>query len=90
MSKKTLSRLEFFEKMAAKKPRKGFLNSYYWKDITFFCNYFSHEEISVLEIGCGTGELIGKLKGKRKVGIDFSPAMIEQGKKQFPMWNFIA
>jgi SAM-dependent methyltransferase len=81
-------RLEYFEKAAAKRPRKGWLNSYYWRDITFFCNYFSHEEISVLEIGCGTGELIGKIKGKRKVGIDFSPAMIENGKKQFPDVEF--
>jgi len=83
VGKKQISRLEFFEQMALKKPRKGLLNRYYWKDITFFCDYFSHEEISVLEVGCGTGELIGKLKGKHKVGIDFSPAMIEQGKKQF-------
>jgi SAM-dependent methyltransferase len=82
------SRLEYFDKVAQKKPRKGWLNGYYWRDITFFCNYFSHEEISVLEVGCGTGELIGKLKGKRKVGIDFSPAMIENGKKQFPDVEF--
>ena len=88
MSKKVQSRLEYFEEMAKKKPRKGFWSSYYWKDITFFCDYFSHEEISVLEIGCGTGELIGVLKGKRKVGIDFSPTMIEQGKKQFPGVEF--
>ncbi len=81
-------RLEFFEKSAQKHPRKGWLNGYYWRDITFFCNYFSHEEISVLEIGCGTGELIGKIKGKRKVGVDFSPAMIENGKKQFPDVEF--
>src|ERR1700744_6717075 len=74
--------------MAAKKPRKGKFNSYYWKDITFFCNYFSHEEISLLEIGCGSGELIGNLKGSHKVGIDFSPGMIEEGKKQFPGVEF--
>ena len=88
VSKKIISKLEYFNQMALKKPRKGLLNSYYWKDITFFCNYFSHEEISVLELGCGTGEMIGKLKGKRRVGIDFSPAMIEQGKKQFPDVEF--
>jgi SAM-dependent methyltransferase len=81
-------RLEFFEKSSRKHPRKGWLNGYYWRDITFFCNYFSHDEISVIEIGCGTGELIGKLKGKRKVGIDFSPSMIEIGKKQYPEVEF--
>jgi len=81
-------RLEFFEKSAQKHPRKGWLNRYYWKDITYFCNYFSQEELSVIEIGCATGELIGNIHCKRKVGIDFSPAMIENGKKQFPDVEF--
>jgi SAM-dependent methyltransferase len=39
--------------------------------------------MSVLEVGCGTGELIGNIKGARKVGIDFSPRMIELAKNQF-------
>jgi len=81
-------RLDFFEKSAKKHPRKGWLNGYYWKDITFFCNYFSHEEISVVEIGCGTGELISNIRSKRKVGIDFSPSMIEEGRKQHPAVEF--
>ncbi|HTB30518.1 MAG TPA: methyltransferase domain-containing protein, partial [Bacteroidia bacterium] len=89
MSIEANKRLDFFEKSSKKHPRKGWLNGYYWRDITFFCNYFSHEEISVLEIGCGTGELIGKVKGRRKVGIDFSPSMIEIGKKQYPDVEFI-
>jgi len=80
--------LEFFEKYAQKHSHKGWLNGYYWRDITFYCNYFSQDEVSVLEIGCGTGELIGKIKGKRKVGIDFSPAMIENAKKQYPAIEF--
>jgi SAM-dependent methyltransferase len=81
-------RLEFFEKSAKKHPRKGWLNGYYWRDITFFCNYFSHEELSVIEIGCATGELIGNIRCKRKVGIDFSPAMIEAGKATHPDVEF--
>jgi len=41
-----------------------------------------------LEVGCGTGETIAKLKGKRKVGIDYSQKMIEQAKTQFPDIDF--
>src|SRR5687767_4993932 len=57
---------------------------YYWNDITHYCNYFSHEEYSVLEIGVGTGELLHQIKGKRKVGIDFSEKMIEHAKAKHP------
>ncbi len=76
--------LEYFDKLAPERIRIRKKHSYYWNDITYFCNYFSHETLSVLEIGCGTGELLHEIKGCVKTGIDFSPAMIEQARKQFP------
>lgn len=76
--------LEYFEKLAPGRVRIRKKHSYYWDDITYFCNYFSHEALSVLEVGCGTGELLNEIKGRVKTGIDFSPAMIEQARKQFP------
>lgn len=42
----------------------------------------------MLEIGCGTGELINEIKGTNKTGIDFSPRMIEIAQKQFPQIRF--
>jgi SAM-dependent methyltransferase len=68
------------------KYRKRF--KYYWKDIINYCNYFINENDSILEIGCGTGETISKLKGKRKQGIDYSPKMIEVARKNYPEVNF--
>lgn len=82
------TRFEYFEWVAKERKNKRKKHSYYWNDITFYCNYFAHEDMSVLEVGCGTGELIGNIKGQRRVGIDFSPAMIEQAKKQFPGTEF--
>lgn len=79
---------EFFEKIAPTRSQYRRRHGHYWEEITSYCDYFSHEDISVLEVGCGTGELIGKIKGKRKVGIDFSPNMIEQAQKQFPEVEF--
>ena len=81
-------RLEYFEKQAQVRAKSRKQHSYYWNDITYFCNYFAHEDLSILEIGCGTGELLNDIKGKRKVGIDFSPAMIDIAKKQFPAIEF--
>lgn len=42
----------------------------------------------MLEIGCGTGELLAELNGRRKVGVDFSEKMIEGARAQFPDLDF--
>jgi ubiquinone/menaquinone biosynthesis C-methylase UbiE len=88
-SAEAISQLEYFENIAKRRNGKRRKHSYYWKDITYFCNYFAQEDISILEIGCGTGELIGEIKGKRKVGIDFSPGMLDIARKQYPSVDFI-
>ncbi|MEN8115697.1 MAG: glycosyltransferase [Bacteroidota bacterium] len=62
---------------------------YYWDSITEYCNFFVHSESSVLEVGCGTGELLAKINGKEKTGIDFSGKMIELATTQFPDIDFV-
>ena len=79
---------QYFEDFASSYSnyRKRF--RYYWKDIVDYNNFYINKDQSVLEIGCGTGETLNKLNGKRKVGIDFSPAMIQEAKMQFPELEF--
>ena len=76
--------LDYFEKLAQSRVKIRKKHSYYWNDITFFCDYFSHETFSVLEVGCGTGELLNEIRGSKKTGIDFSPSMIDCARGQFP------
>jgi SAM-dependent methyltransferase len=45
---------------------------------------------TVLEIGCGTGDLIGHLRSKWGVGIDISEAMIRIARKKYPSIVFCA
>ena len=45
-------------------------------------------ESSVLEIGCGNGNLIGKLDVKKGVGVDISDKLIYLAKKNFPKVKF--
>lgn len=78
----------YFEDIAKSRVVDRKRHSYYWNDITKYINYFSHPDCSVLEIGCGTGELLGGIKGSHKTGIDFSPTMIEIAKKNYPDVNF--
>jgi ubiquinone/menaquinone biosynthesis C-methylase UbiE len=75
---------EYFNKVATKRIKQRKAKGYYWNDITKHCDYFIHEDYTVLEIGCGTGELLNDIKAKHKTGIDFSEEMINQARKQFP------
>ena len=74
---------KYFDKIAIDRIKYRKRRSYYWESITKYIDYFLTDDQSVLEVGCGTGELIGKIKGKEKIGIDFSELMIENAKKQF-------
>lgn len=38
----------------------------------------------VLEVGCGTGDILAHLRASRSLGIDVSPAMIEIARKKYP------
>ncbi|MFC1852351.1 glycosyltransferase [candidate division CSSED10-310 bacterium] len=43
---------------------------------------------SVLEIGCGNGDLLHHLNPRRAVGIDISPLSIERAKELYPDYEF--
>jgi ubiquinone/menaquinone biosynthesis C-methylase UbiE len=75
---------DYFNNIAGERGRMRNRHSYYWNDISSYCNYFSHETFSVLEIGCGTGELLMQVKGRKKTGIDFSESMISEAGKKYP------
>ena len=81
--------LDHFEKIAEKKNSSDrHKHRYYWNDITFYCNYFSLKLFSVLEVGCGTGELLNNIRAARKTGIDYSPIMITEAKNSFRRLTF--
>jgi ubiquinone/menaquinone biosynthesis C-methylase UbiE len=88
LSKRALSFYNHFENLAAHYAQYKKRFSYYWNDIVAYCNYFIHAEDSVIEIGCGNGDALSKLKGSKKVGIDFSPAMIKIAQEQYPALTF--
>jgi len=73
----------YFNQLAAlRKPRR--INAYYWQEISDYISYFSHEDSSVLEIGCGNGDLLASIPASAKTGIDFSNTFIEWAKERHP------
>ncbi|MBR6249901.1 MAG: glycosyltransferase [Bacteroidales bacterium] len=75
---------EYFEKAAAGWQKYRRRRSYYWNSITDYVGYYIHPDNSVLEIGCGTGELIASVNGSHKVGIDFCESLIAQAREAHP------
>lgn len=53
-----------------------------------YYNLLIPPEASVLEIGCGSGELLARLHARDKTGVDLSPAQIEAARRRLPDATF--
>ncbi len=78
----------FFDKLAASRDKWIERSAYFYQEDAKYMRFLVPENSSVLEIGCGTGRLLAALKPARAVGVDLSPAMIEQAKKKFSDYHF--
>lgn len=61
---------------------------YYWNDIVAYANFYISPHQSVLELGCANGDTLAALNGGRKVGIDFSEAMLAVARQAHPHIEF--
>lgn len=80
--------LAFFEAVASERDKWKKKNWYYWRDLEDFCSFLVPENARVLEVGCGTGDLIASLKTRSRVGIDYSGRMIDVARKKYPDIDF--
>ncbi len=74
-------------------PRRGdYLkkNSYYYSLLYKQYQYFIPMGKKILEIGCGTGDLLNALNPSLGVGVDVSDQMIALAQKKFPSLKFFA
>ncbi|NPA35738.1 MAG: glycosyltransferase [Chlorobi bacterium] len=74
---------QYFLKHAANWEKYRKRRSYYWDSITEYCSYFIHKDNSVLEIGCGTGELLAGINCNKKTGIDFCEPLINKAREKY-------
>lgn len=81
-------RLKYFEDRADNWVKYRKRRSYYWDSITRYCNYYIHDDSSILEVGCGSGELLAAVNGKHKVGIDFCEPILAKAKERYSDIDF--
>ncbi|MCK5347698.1 MAG: glycosyltransferase, partial [Candidatus Heimdallarchaeota archaeon] len=80
---------EHFDNLAKDYDKWKKKNSYYYRNIRAFVKSNVSPGKSVLEVGCGTGELLAATNPHRGVGIDISSEMIKIADRRHPQFKFI-
>ena len=80
--------IQRFNALADKRQYWRERNRYYYSDQEKYFRFLVPEGLSVLELGCGTGDLLNILKPKHGVGIDFSSKMLDIAKNMYPHLEF--
>lgn len=79
-TKNTTDLREFFSQLAIHRRRFVARRHAYYDDLHRLLAFAIPPDTSVIELGCGIGNVLVRLPNAQKVGIDFAPDMIEEAK----------
>lgn len=80
---------EYLDQTAPHRAKWKSRNAYYHKEIENLIGLMVPKGSKVLEIGCGTGELLNSVKPSLGVGVDISPKMVDIARRNFPHLTFV-
>lgn len=63
-------------------------NAYFYQEDRRYMRFLVPEGLRILDVGCGTGDLLASLRPAYGVGIDFSSEMIRLAKERHPEYKF--
>lgn len=81
-------RIKYFDSVATDRKKWRKRGAYYHGQLEKYLRYLIPANSSVIEIGCGTGDLLAVLNPGRGLGIDISSKMVEIAQKKFPHLQF--
>lgn len=79
---------QYFDNLADNRERWVKRNRFYHRTIEKHLRMIIPESSCVLELGCGTGNLLNAVKPLKGVGVDFSEKMISIAKEKHPHLTF--
>ena len=82
-------RIDYWNRFAREIPRWQPFRRYYQQQIARLFAFSVPPGLRVLEIGCGTGDLLAAMRPAHGVGIDFSPEMIRLARERYPEMHFV-
>jgi len=85
----TLNRIRHWNDVARRYKARRSLGSGYHRRLAEVYGNLIPPGVRVLEIGCGTGDLLAAMRPSRGVGIDFSQAMLDQARQRYPECEFV-
>lgn len=88
LSSRKLAILENANRLAGERQAYRRRASFFHGEDNRYLRFLIPEGLRVLEIGCGTGDTLAGLHPSYGLGIDFSPAMVEQAKRVHPDLEF--
>lgn len=81
---------DLLDRQARERDRWKEKNRYYHESIERICKFHIPPGASVLEIGCGTGDLLNVLEPSGGVGVDASGPMLKVAARKYPHLSFVA
>ena len=80
--------IDFFRRTAKQREVWNKRNRYYHRLLEKYFSFIIPKEKRVLEIGCGSGNLLSAVNPAYGVGIDFAPEVIDIAKEKYPHLHF--
>ena len=80
--------LNFYRRNAHKREKWNRRNRFYHRSLEKYFSFIIPCGKRVLELGCGSSDLLNAVKPAYGVGIDFAPEVIALAKKKYPHLNF--
>jgi SAM-dependent methyltransferase len=80
---------EIFDRASAERDHWIARNAAFYGDDWRFMRFLIPEGLRVLDLGCGTGQLLAALRPAEGVGVDLSEGMIDAARRAHPELRFI-
>lgn len=79
---------DFFDQLAPDRDYWMKKNAWYYDELLRLHRWLIPPSRSILEIGCGTGDLLAGVSAKEKEGVDFSFEMVKIAQRKYPNVRF--
>jgi SAM-dependent methyltransferase len=79
----------YFDTLADKWGGYRNRNAYYHRTTRALFRTYTPQGLSVLEVGCATGDLLAMVQPERGLGLDLSPRMVAKARQKHPQLEFL-